>query len=590
MVLVLLLGLLVILCSFAAGYLQVNAQCEQSSAPYVISYYEPGSSSAITALAIRLLNGSYALSNGKVINPISGKVSVLQGGELGGACDCCPDEGDRPCVEPEPLERYLCQDGRVVNNRGDCGRDCNYTAVSRIYVCSTGKEVSDPAECGGVIEVLYSCSDGRLVASESACGCPTIVTHVSNCTAFFVEKKYKCADGSVVTNANDCGDSGVNVYYVCSDGRKVASESDCSAQCPATAYPVTNALANIPAASMRLVYECWDGSIVNSRAGCPLYCQRDCQCPDYERPVCGRDGRTYRNRCYLGCAGVEFASDGECGTYDCVPENTACVPATMTVTSLVMNTNRSVCCPGLSCVATPSGSLAANLPSYTCRGTCADGGGQCQASSDCCNGMQCTNGRCAQGCSATGASCQLNSTCCTGYCNPQTSKCDEQPTCVTQGGMCRYVTGAASIEKTCCSGLACNSSNVCAPPPSCLDNGTTCQLGSECCSNYCDPVEFKCTGKPSCFEAYYPCANNSECCGGYCNQNSKQCRTPSSCPDSCQNGVRRFDCTFNYVTGGCSCDSENCLSQRCNSNGTDCSGCTDSARCTLNSDGTCCTD
>jgi hypothetical protein len=83
-------------------------------------------------------------------------------------------------------------------------------------------------------------------------------------------------------------------------------------------------------------------------------------------------------------------------------------------------------------------------------------------------------------------------------------------------------------------------------------------------------VTFKCAGRPSCFEAYYPCASNSECCSGYCNQNAKQCRTPSSCADSCQNGVRRFDCTFNYLTGGCSCDSENCLSQKCNSNGTDC--------------------
>ncbi|RME24155.1 MAG: hypothetical protein D6806_10060, partial [Deltaproteobacteria bacterium] len=35
-------------------------------------------------------------------------------------------------------------------------------------------------------------------------------------------------------------------------------------------------------------------------------------CPDVDQPVCGRDGNTYRNACLAQCEGVEVAHEGEC--------------------------------------------------------------------------------------------------------------------------------------------------------------------------------------------------------------------------------------------------------------------------------------
>jgi len=41
-----------------------------------------------------------------------------------------------------------------------------------------------------------------------------------------------------------------------------------------------------------------------------------CECPDVDEPVCGSDGRTYKNACTMECMGVDLSHEGRCAVHE----------------------------------------------------------------------------------------------------------------------------------------------------------------------------------------------------------------------------------------------------------------------------------
>ena len=239
---------------------------EEGNGTYVIKYSD-GNSQPVTFVAKKTGNGTYELENGSVVGIVpTQKVEVV--GEVTKdtssttarpvcecKCNCCPGS-EKPCVEPDPLERYLCSDNSIVKNKGDCSGTgtCDYRAVGKLFYCADGKETDNPENCGVVVETLYVCSNGQTVSSEAECTCTTVTVAQVQCDVHVVEKKFRCSDGSVTTSSTGCGRGDVKMVYLCSDGRKVEKEADCSGPCQKPTYTAYSIAASMPSNAVRLVY------------------------------------------------------------------------------------------------------------------------------------------------------------------------------------------------------------------------------------------------------------------------------------------------------------------------------------------------
>ncbi len=201
-------------------------------------------------------------------------------------------------------------------------------------------------------------------------------------------------------------------------------------------------------------------------------------------------------------------------------------------------------------------------------GGCQEAGGECCCGSECCSGM-CANGTCARGCSGAGQACgyagksleccsgecggnrrcncismdtpeipcQEDGDCCTGFCNPDTSRCENYwedeakyaaaPTCSNRARRTDYSVGwsnggaQASMDDFPAGYGGQAGSSSCS-----VDE---CHHPTECCSGICNPATNRCV---SCAGAGAPCGTDrqgpakfqedlwtDECCSKGCSYN-----------------------------------------------------------------------
>lgn len=432
----------------------------------------------VTAVAEKLPDGSYRLTDGTQLG--SGDVEVLEkyegqdgtqcfpmepvcgvdgrtylsicGAALAnvriaypGICGECECEPCDDCVEPEPELRYICANGQIVKNKIDCGgdEDCAYV-VDMYYICPDGNQVDDPEDCG--------------VPAPAA-------------TTAYVPPN-------------------IQTVYECSDGRIVYREAECSANC---GQPVGTAAAYVPPTQgyggvVDTIYECWDGSLVSNPRDCPLYCEDPCDCGNEYDPVCV-NGQTYRNPCYAECDGYEKYEEGECPPPPCAVSGERCTPIGSMATSPLTNvpgiavTDYPICCEqGTYC--SPDGYCIPDVDQ------CEEAGGRCYKDEDCCEELVCGPNM---------------------ICEPE--ECSEE------GELCgyySYLTAATTAEVflgECCEGLECVD-NTCTSEEECAPEFYDCETDEDCCDDLVCSRFGQC--RVPCVELGGVCAKSSDCCTGFC--------------------------------------------------------------------------
>jgi hypothetical protein len=236
-----------------------------------------------------------------------------------------------------------------------------------------------------------------------------------------------------------------------------------------------------------------------------------------------------------------------------------------------------------------SGGLAAlfseRLPA---RAGCADEGGNCDSSPDCCDPLFCVAHAClAQDCLPPGEPCTANPTgndltCCAnfvcvdGICEPEVvepcaspgSPCDDIPVPCCAGSQCidgfctdpnnpctPFEQPCDATTPPCCGDLPCTN-GFCAPFV-CSFEGEPCEIDADCCNDYSeDCINGVCT--TVCVDSGGACETDADCCSSFAGY---------GCSDGiCQDRCTGFDC-FCCPGSWCVAEGDECASIECTDSG-----------------------
>jgi hypothetical protein len=371
------------------------------------------------------------------------------------------------CVEDCPNCTKTC-DGECVQENDRCG-----------YGASTLTALVPSSEFYGKCCEGMACLDGyckrdQCVDDGNFCGYgPTGTSNmIANRPAYY---------------GDCCGNS------QCIDGYCTPPEQECMPAGETCGYGQTTVTALVPANATFLGTCCDDMACIDGQ------CTERTECSD-KGQFCGYGPTTYTNYqtpTYYG----DCCEDYQCLNGYCTPPTQTCVKTGATCgygqqyTTVAAPTNANyygTCCDGDYCIngrCTPDSG-------------CSEQGETCAIGQiECCDGFMCSEGKCVTQCMDSGDKCNYDNDCCEGYCDdgvcttqcieaagascwPGVRNCCEGMAC-TNGKCaepCKKSGEKCSKESDCCGDLAC-SDGYCAEGQDCQTSGS-CSGSSDCCSGY----------------------------------------------------------------------------------------------------------